>query len=104
MMLAKNMEVKPALALPGGLEVTEIEVVVVVLITTAVSTQKAPCCPLCGTPAAHVHSRYTRQIADLPCGGQFVRLLVLVRKCFCKVTTCQRKVFAERLTPFVAHF
>ena len=103
-MLAKNMEVKPALALPGGLEVTEIEVVDGVLITIAVSTQKAPCCPLCGTPAAHVHSRYTRQIADLPCGGQFVRLLVLVRKCFCKVTTCQRKVLAERLTPFVARF
>lgn len=31
-----------------------------------------------------------------------MRLLVLVRKCFCKEPTCQRKVFAERLTPFVA--
>lgn len=96
------MEVKPALALPGGLEVTEIEAIDGVLTITAVSTQQAPCCPLCGTRAAHVHSRYARQIADLPCGGQRVHLLVLVRKCFCKVTTCQRKIFAERLTPFVA--
>jgi transposase len=96
------MEVKPALALPGGLEVTEIEVVDGALIITAVSIQKVPCCPVCGTPATHVHSRYTRQIADLPCGGQFVRVLILVRKCFCKVTTCRRKIFAERLTPFAA--
>jgi transcriptional regulator with XRE-family HTH domain len=31
-----------------------------------------------------------------------VRLLVLVRKCFCKMVTCQRKIFAERFTPFAA--
>ncbi|GHO63939.1 hypothetical protein KSC_028310 [Ktedonobacter sp. SOSP1-52] len=98
----KNREVKPALALPSSLEVRTIEILDGVLTITAISTQKAPYCPLCGTPAAHVHSRYTRQVADLPCGGQFVRLLVLVRKCFCKEPTCQRKVFAERLTPFVA--
>jgi hypothetical protein len=30
-----------------------------------------------------------------------VRLLVQVRKFFCDVTACARKIFAERLTPFV---
>ena len=60
------MKVKPVLALPEGLEVTNIEMVDEVLTITAVSTQVHPCCPLCGTPAWRVHSRYTRQITDLP--------------------------------------
>src|SRR6266852_9266531 len=95
------MKVKPVLALPEGLEVTNIEMVDEVLTITAVSTQVHPCCPLCGTPARRVHSRYTRQITDLPCSGQQVLLLVQVRKCFCKVPDCARKIFVERLTPFV---
>jgi transposase len=72
-----------------------------VLTITAVSIQVDPCCPLCGTPALRVHRRYTRQITDLPCSGQQVRLLVQVRKCFCQVPGCARKIFLERLTPFV---
>src|SRR6266571_1274859 len=96
------MEVK--LALPEGLEMTGIEMIDEVLTVTLVSTQMSPCCPLCGTAARRVHSRYTRQIADLPCGGQQLRLLVQVRKCFCEVTTCARKIFSERLTPFVDAF
>jgi transposase len=95
------MKVKPVLALPEGLEVTNIEMVDEVLTITAVSTQVHPCCPLCGTPAWRVHSRYTRQVTDLPCSGQQVLLLVQVRKCFCKVPDCARKIFVERLTPFV---
>jgi transposase len=71
---------------------------------TTVSTQVSPACPLCGTPAARVHSRYLRQLADLPCGGQQVRLLVQVRKCFCDVPNCARKIFAERLTSFADAF
>lgn len=95
------MKVKPVLALPEGLEVTNIEMIDEVLTITAVSTQVHPCCPLCGTPALRVHSRYTRQVTDLPCSGQQVRLLVQVRKCFCKAPDCARKIFMERLTPFV---
>jgi transposase len=96
------MEVQSALALPEGLEVRGIDLIDEVLTITAVSTQPQPCCPLCGRPSARVHSRYQRKIADLPCAGVPVRLLVLVRKCFCEVTTCARKIFAERITPFVA--
>jgi len=96
------MEVKPALALPEGLAVTTIEVIDTVLTITAVSTQISSACPLCGTKATRVHSRYTRQVADLPCSGQQVRLLLQVRKYFCEEPTCVRKIFVERLTPFVA--
>lgn len=94
------MEIRPALALPEGWEVTGIEGIDAVLIIRAVSTHMQPCCPLCGSLATRVHSRFTRKIADLPCGGQRVRLLVQVRKWYCEVTTCARKIFVERLTPF----
>jgi len=83
------------------LEVTEFEIIDDVFIVTVHSTRKNPCCPLCGTPAQRFHSRYLRRITDLPSGGKRVCLQVLVRKCFCDVSTCARKIFAERLTPFV---
>jgi transposase len=96
-----KIKVKPVLALPEGLDVIGIEILDEVLTITAVSTQVHPCCPLCGAPALRVHSRSTRQITDLPCSGQQVCLLVQVRKCFCQVPSCARKIFLERLTPFV---
>jgi len=96
----KKMKVPVALALPNGLAVTEIEMIDEVLTLTAVSLQMCPCCPLCGVCASRVHSHYTRKLTDLPCGGQRVCLLVCVRKLFCEVSTCARKIFAERLTPF----
>ena len=95
------MEVPVTLALPGELEIIEIETIGEVFTLTAHSTRTCPCCPLCGTPAQRFHSRYIRQITDLPSGGNRICLQVLVRKCFCDVSTCARKIFAERLTPFV---
>jgi transposase len=97
----KNREVKPVLALLSSLEVREIERIDEVLTITAVSTQITPGCPLCGAPASRVHSHYTRQVADLPCGRQCVRLFLHVQKFFCDATTWARKIFVERLTPFI---
>jgi transposase len=95
------MKVKFALALPEGLEVTALEMIDEVLTITAVSTQVHSCCPLCSIQATRVHSHYMRKLADLPCSGQQVRLQVLVHKYFCDVPNCTRKIFVERLTPFV---
>jgi transposase len=97
----KKMEVPATLALPEELEVTEIEMIDEIFTITAYCTRKHPCCPLCGAPAQRFHSSYLRRITDLPSGGRRVCLRVLVRKCFCDVSTCARKIFAERLTPFV---
>ncbi len=97
----KKMETKLLLSLPEGLEVIGINVIDGVLIISAVSTHPSACCPLCSSLATRVHSHYTRKIADLPCAGQQVRLLLQVRKFFCEVSTCVRKIFAERLAPFV---
>jgi transposase len=95
------MEVKPMLDLPEGLKIMSIEMRDHVLNITAISTQMHPCCPVCGTPAQRIHSSYHRQISDLPCSGQQVRFLVQVHKYFCDVLDCARKIFVERLTPFV---
>jgi len=97
----KKMKVSATLALPEEMEVTEIEMIDDTFTITAHSTRKHPCCPLCGTPAERFHSYYIRRITDLPSGGKRLFLRVLVRKCFCDVNTCARKIFAERLTPFV---
>lgn len=97
----KNMKVPVPLALLEELEVTMIEMSDEVLTITAHCTREHPCCPLCGTPAQRFHSHYLRRISDLPSGGKHVRLQVLVRKCFCDVGTCARKIFAERFTPFI---
>jgi transposase len=96
------IEMQQVFGLPKELEIVDITMVDEVLTISAVSTQVSPCCPLCGVHASRIHSSYRRQMADVPCGGQYVRLLVQVRKFFCDDTSCARKIFAERLTPFVA--
>jgi transposase len=95
------MKVKPLLALPKEFEVRSMDVTAEKVTITATSTQKVAACPLCSSLALRVHSHYLRHIADLPCGGRQVCLALHVRKFFCDVITCPRKIFAERLTPFV---
>ena len=98
------MKLPAAFALPRDWEVTEIAWIDEVLTITARCTQTQPRCPLCGTPTRRFHSQYTRRIADLPCGGQRVGLLVQVRRCFCEAPTFRRRIFAECLAPFVEPF
>src|SRR5437588_2081747 len=95
------MNVKSFCNLPEELEVVSSDVAEKVITITAVSTQTAPCCPLCGTSASRTHSHYSRQLTDLPCAGQRVRLILHVRKFFCDEKTCARKIFTERLAPFI---
>ena len=37
-------------------------------------------CPLCGARSRRIHSRYDRQVADLPCAGKEIRLRVITRR------------------------
>src|SRR6478736_8394126 len=53
-------------------------------------------CPLCGTRSGRIHSRYDRQVADLPCADKEVRLRVITRRFVCEVPHCRRRIFAER--------
>ena len=53
-------------------------------------------CPVCGTTSRRIHSRYTRQVADLPCAGKQIRLRVTSRRFICEASNCRRRIFAER--------
>lgn len=100
-MLVERMNLKSFFDFPEELEGVNCDVADKVITLTVVSTQPAPCCPRCGTSASRLHSHYSRQLTDLPCAGQRVRLILHVRKFFCDETTCVRKIFAERLAPFI---
>src|SRR2546430_390974 len=65
-----------------------------------------PCmpCPECHQPSARIHSRCQRTVADLPCAGRNVLLLLTVRKFVCSTPTCPRKIFTERLPGLVESY
>lgn len=60
------------------------------------STHRRAIYPLCSKPSRHVHNHYSRSSADLPSIGRPVRLLS-IRRFFCEVASCPRKIFTERL-------
>lgn len=71
-------------------------------ITLLVSTTAvAAICPACGSVSWRIHSRYTRTVADLPWHNTPVWLQLQVRRFFCDVPTCPRRIFVERV-PTVA--
>jgi transposase len=65
------------------------------------SVGASACCPRCGRSSPRVHSRYVRHLADVPWHGRSVQLHLKVRRFFCVVADCPRRIFAERL-PTVA--
>ena len=100
-MVEALMKIEALLGLPEGLEVVSGNVTDQVITLTVVSTQQHPCCPLCGRSASRVHSHYCRQLTDMSCAGRCVRFILQVRKFFCDEQTCVRKIFTERLVPFI---
>lgn len=100
-MVEALMKIEALLGLPEGLEVAGSDVTDQEITLTVVSTQQNPCCPLCGRSASRVHSQYRRQLTDMSCAGRRVRLILHVRKFFCDEKTCTRKIFTERLVPFI---
>jgi hypothetical protein len=65
------------------------------------ATSSSAECPDCHQPAKRVHSRYTRVLSDLPWGSFVVRAVLHVRKFFCSVASCTRRIFTERLPALV---
>jgi transposase len=69
---------------------------------TVVSLQAEAFCPSCGQRSQRVHSRYRRQVADLPCAGIPVQWTLMARRFFCGNPDCSKTTFAERLPQVVA--
>jgi transposase len=95
------MELSSLLALPDGLEVASISASDKLLTVRLKACASSGTCPLCGHAATHVRSYYTRFVADVPCAGRHVQLILRVRKFRCDTVSCPRKIFAERLGPFI---
>jgi transposase len=74
------------------------------IIAVVMTTSLKAACPLCQAYSDRVHSRYVRQVADLPCMGCAVRLELHVRRFFCSNPHCTRQIFTERLPSVVAPY
>jgi len=59
-------------------------------------------CPMCGRRSRSVHSWYSRTVSDLPVARSVVVLRLRVRRFFCCVPSCPRRIFTERLPALVA--
>ncbi len=55
-------------------------------------------CPSCDILSTRSHSRYSREIKDMPQGGRNVTMKVFMHKWFCDAPDCPRKIFTERLS------
>lgn len=95
------MSAAPLFALPSGLEMTACSSQEGKLCVSLLSTHPISACPVCGGAARRIHSRDPRRLTDLPSTGQPVHIVLTVRKFFCDEATCPRKIFTERLAPFV---
>lgn len=74
-----------------------------ILVVTA-ARRHVVVCPVCGHSTRRVHSRYRRTLSDLPWHGLRVRLQLSVRKFFCDVPGCSRRIFTERLPTTAAPY
>src|SRR6266568_5396513 len=81
--------------------VEEVDVAEEIILTLRTISPTASC-PSCGTQSSHIQSRYRRTLHDLPSGGRPIRLIMHVRRFFCKKNTCAQKIFVERL-PTLCH-
>lgn len=61
-------------------------------------------CPGCQTPATRVHSRYVRQLSDLPWHGVAARIELHTRRFFCDRGGCPKRIFCEPLASVVARY
>jgi len=79
-----------------NVEVEEVEIAEEIILTLRTTSPTAPC-PSCGSVSSRIQSRYTRVLRDLPSVGQPIRLIMHVRRFFCKKSICAQKIFVERL-------
>jgi transposase len=79
-----------------NVQVERVEVAEEITLTLRTTSPTASC-PSCGTVSSRIQSRYTRTLRDLPSAGRPIRLIMHVRRFFCKKSTCAQKIFTERL-------
>lgn len=88
--------------LPKGLNLESLSIESGRVSIQVASGTRRSLCPVCGCGTSRVHSRYSRTVSDLPWHGISVKFKVCVRRFFCDVATCERRIFCERLTEIAA--
>lgn len=84
-----------------GLDLEAITITDEVIFLTVRATAEQVACQQCRQLTAAIHSSYTRRVADLSVVGVRIQMNLHVRKFFCRNPECSRRIFAERLTPFI---
>jgi len=87
---------RPSSVIPPGFTIVSSSVAddgATILVRSISATSQ---CPSCGSVSSRVHSRYHRQISDLPLVGRAVKLMADVRRFRCQAVRCGQSVFAER--------
>lgn len=90
--------------LPENMAITSVHPTERTLAIDLACIDPTACCPLCQQPSERVHSKYQRTVADVPCGGRRVLLLLTVRKYICHIGDCPRSIFTERLPELVQSY
>src|SRR5215208_6103509 len=88
--------------LPKGLELESLSLETGHVSICAQSGASRGTCPLCGHGSSRVHSRYVRTVSDLPWHGICVTFKIRAKRFFCGETSCERKIFCERLPDVAA--
>src|SRR5712692_9108075 len=90
--------------LPAGIAVTSVYPSASELVIGVACLAPSMSCPACHQPSDRIHGHYQRTVADLPCAGRNVLLMLTVRKFVCSTPTCPHKIFTERLPGLVESY
>jgi transposase len=71
---------------------------------TARTRTVSAACRRCGQASSAGHDRYPRWLADLPCGGRPVQVLLSVRRFRCRNAGCPAATFAEQVPGLTAFY
>jgi transposase len=90
--------------LPAGITITSVHPSATDLVVRVACHATSMPCPECHQLSARIHGSYQRTVADLPCAGRNVLLLLTVRKFVCSTPSCPHKIFTERLPGLVESY
>jgi hypothetical protein len=95
------MPTTPLLPLPDDLEIVSLHEEENHLEIQIISKRIMCLCPGCTQSSQSIHSYYRRHPMELPCAGCLVRIILSVKKFFCRNPECSRKVFTERIPKLI---
>lgn len=91
------MDTSPLLPDPSALRLEQVSISGGEALILVSSAYPVGDCPVCGRPAARIHSRYVRTLQDLSWQGTQVTMRWRSRKFFCDTPGCPQRIFTERV-------